>query len=350
MKRHRIAIAALLALGATQSAAWAQDGSSSIKIGGFGTGALTWLDTNDAQFVTPGQGFGAGKTPRTGPDSNLGLQIDAQINDWLSLTGQGLVHKGGADYYGAEATLAFAKARLSDEFSVRVGRIPMAIFMMSDYRHVGYSNIMLRPSNEVYSQVPMGTVDGADLTWNRSFGDTTVTSQLSYGRNQSPMAGGAGTATVSESTVLNFTVEHGPVTFRLSRNNAHLTLDSPFFKLPKSKVSFTGAGVNVDYDNVIVQSELARATGVGPSSTAWYVMAGYRMGKLIPFVSHAKRSDAGSQTTNSAGLRWDAFRSADLKFQVDRVDPKGGPGTFVNAKPNFHGPVTVAAVAVDFVF
>jgi hypothetical protein len=349
MKRNCIAIAALLALGCVQSNAYAQDSvGPTVKISGFGTGALTWTDTNDAEFATPGQGFGAGKTPRTGPDSNLGLQVDAQVNDWLSLTGQGLVRKAADDYYGAYASLAFAKFKLSDEFSVRVGRLPMAIFMMSDYRHVGYSNVMLRPSQEVYSQVPMDTVDGADVTWQKSFGGTTVTSQVSYGRSNSPMPFG-GKATVSNSSVENLVVEHGPFTFRISHNNADLTLDAPYFKLPKTKVSFTGAGLGLDWNNVVVQSELTRANGVGVPSTGWYVMGGYRFGKLLPFVSHGKLTGLNGQSSNSAGLRWDAFQSADIKFQVDRVETQG-PGTFVNAKPGFHGPVTVAAVAVDFVF
>jgi len=351
MKRHSIAGAALLALAlaGAQSAAHAQDGAGpSVRISGFGTGALTWTDTDDAQFATPGQVAGAGKSPRTGPDSRLGLQIDVGINDWFSLTGQGLVRKDGEDYYGAKAALAFAKFKLSDALSVRAGRVPLTVFMISDYRHVGYSNITLRPSQEVYSQVPIDSVDGADVTWQRNFGDTTVTGQVAYGGFRKNMAGGA-KATLSESAVANLVVEHGPVTFRLGRNDAKLVLDLPFMSLPKTKVSFTEAGVNLDWNDIVVQSEYTRAKGVGAGSQGWYVMGGYRFGKLLPFYSHGKLIQPNGQSTDSVGLRWDAFRAADIKFQVDRVQPEG-PGLFLNAKPGFRGPVTVGAVAVDFVF
>ncbi|MBF0716351.1 hypothetical protein IR085_08895, partial [Gemella palaticanis] len=56
------------------------------------------------------------------------------------------------------------------------------------------------------------------------------------------------------------------------------------------------------------------------------------------------------QSTDSIGVRWDFHRSAALKVQIDRIKPKNGVGLFVQAKPGFHGPVTVAAAAIDFVF
>ena len=57
----------------------------------------------------------------------------------------------------------------------------------------------------------------------------------------------------------------------------------------------------------------------------------------------------GEQTTDTVGVRWDFARSVALKVQVDRVKPTGN-GLFINAKPGFAGPVTVGAVALDFVF
>lgn len=154
-------IATLLCLPLAISTACAEDGSTqAVRFSGFGTGALTWSDTNDALFSRPFQAGGAGTRPCTGVDSNVGLQFDAGTTDWLSLTGQGTVRKLEKDSYGATWTLAFAKARLSDTLSVRAGRVPLAVFLVSDYRNVGYANTMLRPSQEVYGQVPNDSLDG----------------------------------------------------------------------------------------------------------------------------------------------------------------------------------------------
>lgn len=338
----------LLVLPLALSTAWAEDGTAQeIKVSGFGTGALTWTNTNAALFSRPFQAGGAGTRPRTGVDSNIGLQADAGINDWLSLTGQGLARKLDTDAYGAAATLAFAKARLSDTLSVRVGRVPLAVFLVSDYRNVGYANTMLRPSQEVYAQVPNDSLDGGDLDWRQDLGSSTLTTQVAYGRSSAKVAGQ--TVTFTNARVLNLILERGPLTLRLGRDDARMTIAQGGFTLPKMKVSFTAAGLALDWSNVVVQAEYTIARGAGATSKGWYAMGGYRFGKVLPFASHGRLTGDIAQTTDSIGVRWDAFRSADIKFQVDRVRPEGA-GLFNQAGPGFRGPVTVGAVAVDFVF
>lgn len=340
--------ATLFILPLAVSTAWAQDGEpQAIKVSGFGTGALTWTNTNDALFTRPFQAGGAGTKPRTGVDSNVGLQVDAQINDWVSLTGQGMVRKLEKDAYEADGTLAFAKAKVSDTLSVRVGRVPLAAFLVSDYRNVGYANTMLRPSQEMYAQVPNDSLDGADLDWRESLGSSTLTTQVGYGHSTAKLAGQ--TVVLRNLRVLNLVLEQGPLTLRLGRDDARMTLDQGGIKLPEMKVSFTAAGLVMDWNDVIVQSEYAVSRGFGATSRSWYAMGGYRFGKVLPFVSHGRLTGDVAQRTDSVGVRWDAFRSADIKFQIDRIKPEGA-GLFSQAKPGFRGPVTVGAIAVDFVF
>jgi len=105
----------------------------------------------------------------------------------------------------------------------------------------------------------------------------------------------------------------------------------------------------LDWKNIVLQAEIAKTHNTVGISRSWYAMAGYRFGKVLPYYNHGSTTGAYPQSTNSLGLRWDAFRSADIKFQIDRVDPQN-KGYFMNAKPGFRGPVTVGAIAIDFVF
>lgn len=348
MNMKTTTLAALLAFPLAVSTACAQEAESqTVKVSGFGTGALTWTNTNDALFARPYQAGGAGTKPRTGVDSNIGLQVDARINDWLSLTGQGIVRKLETDAYGATGTLAFAKARVSDMLAVRVGRVPLAAFLVSDYRNVGYANTMLRPVQEVYAQVPNDSLDGADLDWRQEVGASTLTTQVAYGRSTAKLAGE--TVTFTNARVVNFVLEQGPFTLRFGRDDARMVLKQGGIELPRLKVSFTAAGFAMDANDVVVQSEYTVARGFGATSRGWYAMGGYRFGKVLPFFSHGRLTGDIAQRTDSAGVRWDAFRSADIKFQVDRVRPEGA-GLFNQPRAGFRGPVTVGAVAVDFVF
>ncbi len=403
-------LAAVLAMPLALSSAFAQEAEGpTVKIRGFGTGALTWTSTDQAEFGRPNQDSGAKKDPRTGVDSNLGLQADVSVNSWLSLTGQGLVRKDAEDDFGADLTWAFAKARLNDEVSLRIGRTGLPVFMISDYRNVGYANTFLRAPNEMYSQVPFESVDGVDLTWQHGFGDTTVTTQVTYGRAKGKLAYGL-RAEGEQLLALNVVAEHGPFTLRVGRTDAKITVTGwttlagllntlrttgTAYNLPQlgtfaneleardKDASFTSVGLGMDWNNIVLQGEFAKRktdTYVN-DTTSWYAMGGYRFGKVLPYVMHAKLAidghptntvpegvpalatlrgyasrlpysgvGQGEQSTTSVGVRWDVYRSIALKAQIDRVQPKVGSGLLLNAQQGFHRDVTVGAVAVDFVF
>ena len=408
-------IATLLALPLVVPTAYAQD-TSGVRISGFGTGALTFTNSDKAEFGRPNQASGAKKDVTTGVDSNLGLQADYTVNSWLSVTGQGLVRKDAEDDFGAELSWAFAKAKINDELSVRVGRIGLPVFMISDYRNVGYANTFLRPPVELYSQVPFNSIDGADVTWQHGFGNTTVTAQLAYGHNKTQLAGGNNIS--GNVSALNLVAEHGPLTLRLGRADGKMTVHSASLNtlltglrnagtgyhfaqlnqlagdldVNKKKASFTSAGLGLDWNNIVVQTEYAKrkTDSYVNDTSAWYAMAGYRFGKVLPFYIHSELKIDGSptntvptscpagypaactptmaalsggvntlkgsgigqgeQTTDSIGVRWDFYRSVALKAQIDRVRPQNGTGLFLAPQAGFKGPVTVGAVALDFVF
>ena len=412
-------IVTMLALPLALSSAFAQEtGVSAVKISGFGTGALTWANADKAQFGRSNQASGVSDQPGTGVDSNLGLQASVNVNSWLSATAQGLVRRDAEDDFGAELAWAFAKARISDQLSVRVGRMGLPVFMISDYRNVGYANTLVRPPIEMYSQVPFNSIDGIDATWQQGFGNTTVTAQLALGNTTTKLAGGYHIET-KNIVALNLVAETGPLTLRFGRANGTATIsDAPalntllgslraagagyrFAQLPvladdlsvvDKKASFTSAGLGLDWNNIVVQSEVAKrkTDAYINDTTSWYVMGGYRIGKFLPYVSHSTTSidstvantvpascpagypaactptmqalsagvnslrgagnGQGEQSTNAIGLRWDFRNSVALKVQFDRVKPKNGPGLFLKPQPGFTGPVTVGTLALDFVF
>ena len=408
-------IASALAMSFVAPCAFAQD---AVRISGFGTGALTWTNTDKAEFARPNQASGADKNVTTGVDSNFGVQADYAVNSWLSVTGQGLVRKDAQDDFGAELAWAFAKAKVSDDVAIRVGRMGLPAFMISDYRNVGYANTMLRPPAEVYSQMLFNTVDGADVIWQHSYGDTTYTAQFAVGKSKVDIAGGP-SLEGRRVTALNLVAEHGPLTVRFGRVDGRLTLNGSTslatllgslnkvatgYKFAQAaqlatdidvrdkKASFTSLGATLDWNDIVVQSEYAKrkTDSYINDTTSWYVMGGYRIGKFLPYYSHAKLSidgnvhngmpaacpagypaactptlaslngivsnlrytgvSQGEQQTDTIGLRWDFRSSVALKVQFDRVRPNKAAGLLINAQPGFKGPVTVGAVALDFVF
>lgn len=370
-----------------------------VTVSGFGTAALTATDTDDAEYIRPNQASGVGKSPRTGVDSIFGIQGTAKLNEQFSVTVQGLARKNAEDNYGAELAWAFLKYKLNDEWSFRVGRMGLPTYMISDFRNVGYANTMIRPPSEVYRQITGDTFDGADVVYQHSFGDTTLTAQFGVGNAEAPMPGNA-KVKYKPVTALHVLAEHGPVTLRFGRADATFSIEdnaalngllstlrsvgltrvADDFNVVDVKGSFTSVGATVDYKNFLVQTEYAKRktdSRVVMDTTSYYAMLGYRYGTLTPYYYYGNikqdvpRSYAGLpttgplapltgavnsiaktalQSTNAVGVRWDFHKSAALKVQVDRVKPREGAGAFVNVKPGFKGPVNVYAAGIDFVF
>ncbi len=400
MKQPKLALTTLAVLSALAATAHAQDGMP-ITVSGFGTGALTMTNSDQAEFNRVNQAAGVGKDARPGVDSNLGIQATAKWSDTISFTAQGLVRKNGNnDQFGAELAWAFAKFKVNDDFSLRVGRIGLPVYMISDVRNVGYANTMLRPPNEVYRQVTADNADGGDVTYQHSFGDTTVTAQAAIGRTT---VRAAGNYQVEFRPVIStqLVVENGPFTYRLGRSQANfglynntslnglvgtlnkvgLTSVASELKLTDIKGTFTSAGIAMDYNNIIGQAEYAKRkteSRLVQDTSSWYVMAGYRYGKFVPFIMHGDvKQDSirdfaglpttgplaplaagtnaaikiGLQSTTAIGLRWDFYKSAAFKVQMDRIKTRDGAGYFQNPKPGFAGStVNVYAAAIDFVF
>jgi hypothetical protein len=270
----------------------------------------------------------------------------------------------------------------------------------------------------MYSQMLFNTVDGADATWQHSYGDTTYTAQFAVGRSKVDIAGGP-TLDGRRVTALNLVAEHGPLTVRFGRVDGRLVLNGSTslatllnslnavaagYRIPQAaqlasdidvhdkKASFTSLGATLDWNDVVVQSEYAKrkTDSYINDTTSWYVMGGYRIGKFLPYYSHARLTIDGSvdngmpaacpagypaactptlaalsgivstlrytgvsqgeQQTDTIGVRWDFYRSLALKVQFDHVRPNQASGLLINAQPGFHGPVNVGAVALDFVF
>lgn len=399
MKTSRNSVLFLVSMAGLVGAARGTD-MPPVTISGFGTAALTATNTDDAEYIRPNQVSGATTSARTGVDSNFGIQATAKFSDMVSGTVQGMARKNGAnDSYGAEMAWAFLKFKMSDDVNIRVGRFALPIYMISDFRNVGYANTMIRPPAEVYRQVNSNYVHGADVIYQHSFDDTTLTVQFGIGNGKTYSPGNT-YVEFKPATSLHIVAENGPHTFRFGRadakfdlgNNPNLlslttTLKSVGFSnvanqlhLEGNTGSFTSAGYALDYQNFLVQTEYAiRKTNnrAVMDTTSYYVMLGYRAGKVTPYYYHGKITQQSGRTftelpttgplaaltaaansvaksalqsTHAIGVRWDFARSLAFKAQVDRISPNDGAGAFIKAKPGFTGPVNVYAAGIDFVF
>ncbi len=401
MKKTLLAAALFAAMQA--QAGTLDDGNLSLS--GFGTLGVAKSNTDKAQFSRYNQAEGVADQAKIGLDSNLGLQATYKINDWLSGTAQVLTRKNTSPTFTTDLTWAFLKARINDETNVRVGRVVLPAFLISDYQNVGYANTMMRPPVEMYAQAPIEAVDGADVNYQHAFGDFNFTTQAYAGVSRGKLfIPATGTVATYRAPSAGITVggDYGPFTVRLAHARVKISsndlapvnsltstlakvgfaqLGSDMSLIPGKKIAFTSLGGTMDWNNIVAQGEVAMRVAKEPvyvpDTTSWYLMAGYRIGKVLPYYAHAAVRDAGhsvnvpagfpktgalgtpvasllaaaEQKSDLIGVRWDFAKSMALKVQIDRVKPKTKSGSLIFAPAaGYTTPVTVVGAALDFVF
>ena len=406
-----------LATGALHApTAQAQGWWPQVTFSGYGTLGVVHSDNDRADYLVDAfkpNGPGYSRDLSWDVDSRLGLQATAAFSPRLNAVLQVIVQQTHDNNWRPVLEWANLRYEVTPELAVRVGREVLPVYMVTDSRRVGYGNPWVRPPVEVYSLVPVTSVDGGDITWKHPLAGGNNTLQLTLGRAEAdfPNASGfdAGTAEARSIVSLVNTFEIGALTLRGSYGEAKLTIaayrdafgvfrqfgppgESIYERyVPDNRrVTFVGVGATYDPGPWFVTGEYARfnTRSIVGHRRGMYLSGGARFGAFTPYATYASldaesdTSDAGlplaaypealrpaaamltaalnaqlnalpRQSTISLGVRWDFMRNAAFKLQLDEVRlDEGSFGTFGNVQPGFTfgGKVRVVSAAVDFVF
>ncbi len=203
--------------------------------------------------------------------------------------------------------------------SFRLGRNPLDIFLLSDYRNVGFAYPWVRPVNGMYSTLFSDYYEGIQMTYSRrmSFGDVHLTAYTGILDVDVPL---------NELLLLDFSYEP-LVGINLVYERAMLKLiagyqkgriedlgptigsiASNFKKIPKETIplapyvadymnlndsycDYISLGISYDDNSLLFEGEISRYSfdkGLGLRYNAGYVSVGYRVGHFLPFIVYSK--------------------------------------------------------------
>ncbi|MFH1813063.1 MAG: porin [Pseudomonadota bacterium] len=398
---------ALLATGARADAPV----TPGLTFNGFGTLGLVHSSEGQADFVTNvRKPSGAGHTRSWSGhvDSVIGAQLTAALTPRFSAVVQVVAEQNYDNSYRPHVEWANVRYQVTPGFDVRIGRIVLPIFMVSDYRKVGYINPWVRPPVELYSLIPIESSDGVDARYRVTIGEITHNLLGIYGRTETRLPGGSKVKVKGAGTIA-YTAEFGATTLRAAYSSADLTVEAfkPFFDafrqfgpegiaiadrydVDKKRNTVITLGGTYDPGNWFVRGEWGKSDtdSIFGKETAWYVSGGYRLGDFTPYVTYARRKvasntadpgltvaalppflagpaaglnaalnatlgSAPAQQTLSLGGRWDFASNAALKLQFDHTrHDAGSAGLLSNPQPGFRtgGKVNVFSATIDFVF
>jgi hypothetical protein len=409
---NRVAAAGVAVLAAWCSPAYAGsvDDSSIFSFGGFGTLGVVHSSEHQADFTTSFfQPNGAGYTRdwSSSVDSLIAAQVTANFTPQLSAVLQVISQQNYDNTYWPHIEWADVKYQIAPDLSVRVGRIVLPSFLISEERHVGYANTWLRPPVEVYGLIPVTNNDGVDASYRVKTGDITQTLVATFGSSK-PSIPTHGSVESKRNWLIADTIEYGATTLHIAYEQTLLTVGylgalfdafrqfgpqgnalADKYDLQHKRVTFFGFGGMYDPGDWFAAGEWGATDlhSVLGKSTGWYVSSGYRLGKVTPYLIYGlakadNLSDAGLtvsslppalagpaaglnsalnsvlstkrvQSTISAGTRWDFTKNADLKLQFDHTRiGSGSTGELTNLQPGFAlgSRINLLSVTFDFVF
>lgn len=384
-KGHRFG--GILAMLVVAAPAMAQDaGQHMFKVSGFGTLGAVYSSEKNGDFTSRnGQPDGAGFTRSVafGPDSKLGLQVDARFSDRFSAVVQGVSEYRYDGSYDPYLNMAQLKFKVTPSLELRAGRMPFQAYLVSDYQKVGYAFPWVRLPIEMYRFNPMSYFDGGDLAWQHNLGNVAFSGHVLGGSTSvkvpqgAPVPGGTVISKFSGNDIwaVSLRADKGPATYRVFYLEMKGTLDNPYldgptgpfallrspflptpgglvsnpyyapaladaYQFKHQKTSYLSFGYSYDPGNWFVMAEASRNAGEEQlvlHATSGYVTAGIRVGNWTPYLTAARRlttsptsnpnpiinalvsKGSSAQTSVSAGIRWDFMQDLDLKLQFDHV-------------------------------
>ena len=343
-----------------------------IQFNGFLTvGATVSNDETDSQNgnITDDIGFDE--------DTRVGVQISADINKRMSVTAQLLGASNQDQSFDAEFDWGYVSYSLMENADIRGGKIKFPTFLVSEYIEVGYAYPWIRPPAEVYYSNPITAITGADVLLRFRIGEGDLLFQPYFGTASDE------DALVPQEVLPALSLAPGTVKYvnfdakNMAGINVAYTggagtvragylqtqVSAPDLGLTNNDdVSFWSVGGTLDWHNVIAYSEYFQreidgtANAFFPNQKGWYATLGYRIGRFLPHITYASLLDnndsndpgiALEQDSVTAGVRYELGTGADLKFEVQRVEPEDGTrGLLISPVDD----IMVYSLAVDVIF
>ena len=299
-------------------------------------------------------------------DSRYGINFRTQTSERLAGAAQ-LLGAGRNDNFKMEVEWAYVNYDFTDSLNMRVGKLNLQTFLLSDYIEVGYLYPWIRPPEEVYSFVPFRNFPGAELMHTARFGKSSLTSQLFMG--SADVETPQGTFSGQDGIGINFQLDTPYVTLR----TGYITPAIKFVDL-NGNVAADGSdrakmatfGISWDWNGFIGYGEYIDsqtddgAKGIFPDQNGYYFTVGYQIGDFLPHFTVAGTDGEAAgppsgptgprqpiiQDSVAFGIRYDLNNSMAFKLEVKQIEPETPGSSFIS---NNNPAVLLAPGEEDFV-
>lgn len=177
----KYALIATTIIGCAPAIAAAHDG---VHFSGFGNVSAIHSGTKDFGYIYDLTKEGVFDTWSLKTGSSIGLQMNTSLTDNLDAVIQGVVQDRINNDLNKTITWAFLRYNASPDLTIRVGRIATPLYMLSEYRDVGFAYLWTKPITDFYSNIPVTTLDGGDIAYTTPFMDGMLETRFYAGQSE----------------------------------------------------------------------------------------------------------------------------------------------------------------------
>ena len=354
-----------------------ETGLDNFSINGFGTLSLMKGSDSELGFREMLSQSGVFDEYDVGHNSDLGIQADYYASSKLNFGAQFFVKKNNISL-DKSTKWAYLAYKISPKNTVRIGRVGVDSYMMSDHKNVGFTHLWTHLPAEFYSSQTVDSLDGIDWAFKYPLFDGLLRTKLSYGHAKYRYHSN-NTVNNNEINLANMfgagiSWENGTWSLKLSYSQAKTEVKNDVIRffdealiqaaqlgwpevnsfgqlsIDGTSTHYYSAAVAYDTSDWIIQSELGvvDANSIIPSPISGYLSIGRKLGSVTPFIVGAWSHTRGgrlkmptpalslfnqlqqdgqyvfnqfhtSQQTLSIGARWDIKPKVALKMQWDKT-------------------------------
>ena len=343
--------------------------------------------------------------------SNLGLQLDFYLTDKATFTLQGVASENNSESNQIELSWANLNYQITDEFSMKLGKMRIPAFMYSDILNVSYSYDWVKLP-QMYSIIPLQNYEGIELNYNFNYNDLTINSTLLSGQSKSVAPNNKNSKNTIHFTAdvkgamlnllyrdftLRFAYADTDTTFK-NRSLDQITGQFDSLNIPvisntinqyaPKKVDYLEIGGKYDFENAYLVGEYMKVISDNflSDNISWYVGTGYNFEKWSPFILYSRTTSSSNykdipidattpvpyigaitmanQTfntisntlsnidaeTKSIGLRYNINEKIVFKFQYDNYSSSKDSFLHLNYSDNEKIKLDIFSTSINFIF
>lgn len=361
------------------------DGDLNTTLGAYGTLGVTVSDSDKLGFRRDISSVSSAYQGEIEPfiDTQFNLQFSASYKNRLETTIQLKIRDQGLnDKLDDYIPIVFVTYRHSPTWSIRVGRLPIDVFMLSESRDVSYSYPWVRQITNSYGLFELDSYEGMDLNFSTHINDGFLQWRVSAGSFEAHLAPSEDELLRTEfENYYSSIVQFDKANWRLRASYMQADVEDFYFvygeklsveRFLKIAPTLNEATLRIFTEASPYEGTSVRQTALGASyeNKRWqlqaegtvtrikdseafnfnsgYVSAAYRINKWTPYTAVARLQSSGRPSANAAfdpltdeqryalepmgtlvsnnanhtsfiaGLRWDFRHNMALKLQWNR--------------------------------